>query len=105
MVPTQLHRLMLLPEADAAPLRRVVAAARDARRRAVPGRAEAQALDWCGPVIYEYYGASEGGGTMVRAAEWLERPGTVGRPWPGAGVRVLDDDGKDLPPARSAPCT
>jgi long-chain acyl-CoA synthetase len=98
MVPTQLHRLMLLPEAtrrryDVSSLRHVMHAAAPC-----PVELKRRLIEWLGPVVYEYYGASEGGGTMVRAAEWLERPGTVGRPWPGAGVRVLDDEGKDLPP-------
>ncbi len=98
MVPTQLHRLMLLPEAtrrryDVSSLRHVMHAAAPC-----PVELKRRLIEWWGPVVYEYYGASEGGGTLVRAAEWLERPGTVGRPWPGAGVRVLDDEGKDLPP-------
>jgi len=98
MVPTQLHRLMLLPEAtrrryDVSSLRHVMHAAAPC-----PAELKHKLIEWWGPVVYEYYGASEGGGTMVRAAEWLERPGTVGRPWPGAGVRVLDDGGTDLPP-------
>lgn len=42
--------------------------------------------------IAELYGMSEGGATRVSAAEWLERPGTVGRPWPGVQVHVLDPD-------------
>jgi long-chain acyl-CoA synthetase len=97
MVPTQFHRLLLLPEAtrrryDVSSLRHVMHAAAPC-----PVELKRKMLEWWGPVIYEYYGASEGGGTLVRAAEWLERPGSVGRPWPGAGVRVLDDDGKDLP--------
>ena len=54
-------------------------------------------LEWWGPVIYEYYGATEGGGTLVTPQEWLERPGTVGRAWEGAAIRVLDDEGKDCP--------
>ena len=95
MVPTQLHRLMLLPEAtrrryDVSSLRHVMHAAAPC-----PVELKRKLLEWWGPVVYEYYGASEGGGTLVRAAEWLEKPGTVGRPWPGAGVRVLDDEGKD----------
>ena len=98
MVPTQFHRLLRLPDEtrrryDVASLRHVMHAAAPC-----PVELKRKMLDWWGPVIYEYYGASEGGGTLVRAAEWLEKPGTVGRPWPGAGVRVLDDEGKDLPP-------
>jgi long-chain acyl-CoA synthetase len=40
--------------------------------------------------VWELYGASEGGATRVSPAEWLARPGTVGRPWPGVEVRVVD---------------
>ncbi len=49
-------------------------------------------------MIYEFYGASEGGGTLARPEEWLAHPGTVGRPWVGADVKVLDDDGNEVPP-------
>jgi long-chain acyl-CoA synthetase len=100
MVPTQLHRLMLLPEAtrrryDVSSLRRVMHAAAPC-----PPELKRRLLEWWGPIVIEYYGASEGGGTIVRSDEWLARPGTVGRPWPGAGVRVLDDEGKDVPPGQ-----
>ncbi|MEY2463440.1 MAG: long-chain acyl-CoA synthetase [Acidimicrobiaceae bacterium] len=47
--------------------------------------------------VWELYGASEGGATRVSPAEWLDRPGTVGKPWPGVEVRVLDGDGQPLP--------
>ena len=47
--------------------------------------------------ISELYGASEGGATRITSAEWLERPGSVGTPWPGVEVRILDDDGRPLP--------
>jgi len=40
--------------------------------------------------IWELYGMSEGGATRVAATEWLEQPGTVGRPWPGVEIRILD---------------
>ena len=98
MVPTQFHRLRQLPAAtreryDVSSLRHVMHAAAPC-----PVDLKRSMLAWWGPVLYEYYGASEGGGTMVRAEEWLAKPGTVGTPWPGAGVRVLDDEGEDCPP-------
>jgi long-chain acyl-CoA synthetase len=98
LVPTQLHRLLRLPASvraryDVSSLRHVMHAAAPC-----PPEVKRAILDWWGPVLYEYYGATEGGGTMVRSEEWLRKPGTVGRPWPGAGVRVLDDAGRDLPP-------
>ena len=46
--------------------------------------------------ISELYGASEGGATRINSAEWLERPGSVGTPWPGVEVRILDDAGKPV---------
>jgi long-chain acyl-CoA synthetase len=47
--------------------------------------------------ISELYGASEGGASRITAKEWLERPGSVGQPWPGVEVRILDEDGRELP--------
>ena len=54
-------------------------------------------LDWWGDSIYEYYAATEGGGTIVTPQEWRKYPGTVGRAWTNSEVRILDEDGKDLP--------
>ncbi len=97
MVPTQLHRLMALPDDvrakyDVSSLRQVIHAAAPC-----PVELKRRLFEWLGPVIYEFYGASEGGGTLARPEEWLAHPGTVGRPWVGADVRVLDDDGNDVP--------
>ena len=47
--------------------------------------------------VWEYYGASEGGGTVISPQEWLEHPGSVGRPFPGTEFVILDDDGNALP--------
>lgn len=97
MVPTQFNRLLQLPDdvraaADVSSLRYIIHGAApcapDVKKRMI---------EWWGPVIYEYYGTTEGGGTIVRPEEWLAHPGTVGRPWPGAEIRILDDDGKDMP--------
>ncbi len=96
VVPTQFHRLLALPDAvreaaDVSSLRYVLHGAApcpvDVKRRMIA---------WWGPVIVEYYGTTEGGGTVVTSAEWLERPGTVGRPWPGAELRILDDAGSPV---------
>ena len=52
-------------------------------------------------MINEYYGSTEMGNvTFCTAEEWLAHPGSVGRPMPDAVVRVIDDEGKDLPPAK-----
>ena len=47
--------------------------------------------------IAELYGMSEGGATRISMAEWLERPGSVGTPWPGVEVRILDELGEEQP--------
>lgn len=52
--------------------------------------------------ISELYGMSEGGATRIAMAEWLDRPGSVGRPWPGTEVRILDaEDGRALGPGET----
>ena len=50
--------------------------------------------------IWEFYGATEGGATRISSDEWRQHPGSVGRPWPGVEIRILDDDGRPCPPAR-----
>src|SRR5262245_4387432 len=94
MVPTQLHRLLALPEAerrryDVSSTRAMVHAAAPC-----PVEVKRRMLEWWGDSIWEYYAATEGGGTAIPPAEWRRRPGTVGRAWPGSEIRVLDDEGK-----------
>lgn len=48
--------------------------------------------------IHELYGASEGGATKISPEEWRARPGSVGRPWPGVEIRILDEEGVPMPP-------
>jgi long-chain acyl-CoA synthetase len=55
-------------------------------------------MEWWGPIINEYYGATEAGVTTISAAEWLERPGSVGRPTPGSRVHILDPETKEPVP-------
>jgi long-chain acyl-CoA synthetase len=100
MVPTQFVRLLGLPEEvrakyDVSSLRHMVHAAAPC-----PPDVKRAMLDWWGPVIDEYYAASEGGGTIVFADEWLEHPGTVGRAWATSEIVILDDDDNELPPGQ-----
>ncbi|WP_229074231.1 acyl-CoA synthetase [Actinoplanes sp. DH11] len=97
MVPTQFRRLLALPaavreRAETSSMRAMIHGAAPC-----PQPVKQAMLDWWGPVVIEYYAASEGGGTLITAPEWSARPGSVGRAWPGSRVRVLDDDGKDAP--------
>lgn len=55
-------------------------------------------IEWWGPIISETYGSTEAGlVTHASAREWLDRPGTVGRPFPGTSIRILDEQGTPLP--------
>lgn len=97
MVPTQLHRLLRLPEEvraayDISSMRNLVHGAGPC-----PESVKRAVIAWFGPVVWEYYGATEAAGTVITSAEWLERPGSVGRAQPGAEVRVLDADGEPVP--------
>jgi long-chain acyl-CoA synthetase len=53
-------------------------------------------IEWWGPVIVEYYAGTEGGGTLIRSAEWLEHPGSVGKHWAGGKVFILDEEGNEV---------
>jgi long-chain acyl-CoA synthetase len=63
-----------------------------------PVEIKRQMIAWWGPIIWEMYGATEGGGTSVSSEEWLKYPGTVGRAIAGAQICIFDDQGKELPP-------
>ncbi|MEH1126398.1 acyl-CoA synthetase [Micromonospora sp. CPCC 206061] len=97
MVPTQFRRLLALPEPvrkayDMSSLRVMIHGAAPC-----PQEVKRRMLEWWGPVVVEYYAASEGGGALITAQEWLARPGSVGKAWPGSTVRILDERGDDLP--------
>jgi long-chain acyl-CoA synthetase len=55
-------------------------------------------ITWWGPILEEYYGATELGPiTACSSAEWLARPGTVGRVVSGVQIAILDEQGIALP--------
>jgi len=93
MVPTQFHRLLSLPDAvrekyDVSSLRHMIHAAAPC-----PIDVKHKMIAWWGNAVDEYYAASEGGGTLVTAEEWLQKPGTVGKAWPISEIAIFDDDG------------
>lgn len=47
--------------------------------------------------VTEFYGASESGFTRITAQDWMKKPGSVGTPWPGHEVRILDEYGNPCP--------
>jgi len=98
MVPTQLTRLLKLPKEvrdrhDLSSLSHMIHSAAPC-----PVDIKAQMLEWWGPCIYEYYAASEGGGTLATPQDWLAKPGTVGKAWPISEIRILDDDNQPVAP-------
>jgi long-chain acyl-CoA synthetase len=98
MVATMFHRVLALPEAvraqyDTSSLRYVLHGAAPC-----PVHVKQQMMDYLGPVLFEYYAATEGGGGFfVDAEEWLTKPGTVGRAPEGADNRILNDEGEAVP--------
>ncbi|HEY2063333.1 acyl-CoA synthetase [Amycolatopsis sp. NBC_01480] len=97
MVPTQFRRLLALPDDvrsghDLSSLRVMIHGAAPC-----PLEVKRRMLDWWGPVVTEYYAATEGGGTVISGEDWLRKPGSVGLPWPGSTIRILDDSGVELP--------
>jgi len=62
-----------------------------------PVEVKQQMIDWWGPVIVEYYAASEGiGVTIIDSANWLTHKGSVGPALVGE-LHVVDDEGNELP--------
>ena len=74
MVPTMFHRLLVAARRGA---RRATTCRRCASSCTAPRRARSQVkqalIEWLGPIVCEYYAATEGAGTLVDSGEWLQR--------------------------------
>jgi long-chain acyl-CoA synthetase len=99
-VPTMFVRMLKLPEAvrskyDVSSLQCVLHAAAPC-----PVDVKHRMMGWFGPIIYEYYGGTEGfAGTTIGPKDWLAHPGSVGIPM--APVHVVGEDGHELPVGES----
>ena len=97
LVPTMFSRMLKLPEAsrrryDLSSLKVAIHAAAPC-----PIPVKEQMIDWWGPVILEYYGATEGMGfTFCDSAEWLAHKGTVGKTLFGE-LHILDPEMREVP--------
>jgi long-chain acyl-CoA synthetase len=97
LVPTMFHRLLQIPAAeraefDVSSLRWIVHGAAPC-----PDHIKADMIDWWGPILYEYYAATEGGGFWISSEEWSRKPGSVGRIDPERfSIRVVDESGDDV---------
>jgi len=98
VVPTMFIRLLKLPEEDRR--RFDLSSLRCCVHGAAPCPAEVKErmIDWWGPVIHEYYAGTEGNGFVAcSSAEWLAHRGTVGRSLGGPSLRIVGDDGNEVP--------
>jgi len=97
LVPTMFVRFLKLPDEvrlkyDMSSLRCAIHAAAPC-----PVPTKEKMIEWWGPIVWEYYGGTEGNGlTMCNSAEWLKHKGTVGRAVLGT-VKICGEDGNELP--------
>jgi len=97
IVPTMFVRLLRLP--DVVKARYDVSSLRWVTHGAAPCAAavKRRMIDWWGPVITEYYGATETGVVVWHDShEALRKPGTVGRVVEGAILRIVDEQGREV---------
>ncbi len=97
VVPTMLHRILQLPKDarakyDLSSLRWILHGAAPC-----PVHVKQETIAWLGPVVFEYYGATEGGGVFIEPRAWLDKPGSVGKPTAGVVMQIQDENGKELP--------
>jgi bile acid-coenzyme A ligase len=99
-VPTMMQRIARLPDEvrnkyDVSSLRRVMCSGAPS-----PQWLKRFWIEWLGPdKIFEAYGGTERiAGTVISGAEWLEHPGSVGKPLPGRMLRAQREDGTPCAP-------
>ena len=97
LVPTMFSRMLKLPDDvrarhDLSSLRIAIHAAAPC-----PPQVKEQMIEWWGPIIHEYYGATEAlGFTACNSAQWLAHRGTVGRVLFG-DLHILDEQMQPMP--------
>jgi len=97
LVPTMFSRMLKLPEEtrrrhDLSSLEIAIHAAAPC-----PVPVKEQMIEWWGPIIHEYYGATEGlGFTACDSQEWLAHRGSVGRVLLG-DLHILDENMQPCP--------
>jgi long-chain acyl-CoA synthetase len=98
LVPTMFSRMLKLPQEvrgryDLSSLEIAIHAAAPC-----PALVKDDMIKWWGPIIHEYYGATEGLGlTACDSAEWLAHRGTVGKVVLG-DLHILDANMRECPP-------
>jgi fatty-acyl-CoA synthase len=98
MVPTMINRLSNVPDEvlaghDLRSLRWVMSAAAP-----LTTETARRFMARFGPILWNFYGATETGlVTLAGPDDHVSRPGTIGRALRGNEIRLLDDDGRDVP--------
>jgi long-chain acyl-CoA synthetase len=98
LVPTMFVRLLQLPKDERE--RYDLSSLTHALHNAAPCPApiKRKMIEWWGPVIWELYGGTESGpAAACNSEEWLAHPGTVGRAVEGTTIKILNDEGVELP--------
>jgi len=100
VVPTMLNRITHLPEEvkaryDLSPMKRLLVGAAP-----FPYPLKRATVElFPNPCVYEFYGATETGfNTVLRPEDMLRKPGSCGRTLPTNDIRIVDDEGRDVPP-------
>ena len=96
MVATMFHRMLRLPEDikskyDLSSMRWILHGAAPC-----PVEVKQSMMDWMGPILFEYYAATEGGGCFIEPREWLSKPGSVGKANEGTEVKILDENFEEV---------
>ncbi|MEY4361055.1 MAG: hypothetical protein RL391_361 [Actinomycetota bacterium] len=94
LVPTQMKRLLDLPEATKKSFKGASLVVAWHGAAPCPPAVKRGIIDWWGPKVTEYYGSTEGSIiSVIPADEWLRKGGSVGRPLETVEVIVVDDEG------------
>ena len=100
MVPTMMHRIWRLPEAERAAFDLSSLETVGHVAAPMPVWLKEKWIEWLGPErVSELYGGTEAvGATWISGSEWLARKGSVGRCVRGSRVKILDEAGRERPP-------
>jgi acyl-CoA synthetase (AMP-forming)/AMP-acid ligase II len=98
MAPTLISRILNLPK------ERLAAADHSSLRALITGAApcpislKERCIAYFGEVLWEFYGATETGfNTILRPEDQLRKPGSAGMAVPGQEIRLVDDEGVEVP--------
>ena len=99
LVPTQFKRLLDLPDDVRASFDGSSLAAVWHGAAPCPPEVKRRMIEWWGPVIWEYYGSTEGAIiSTISSEDWLARGGSVGKLLPSVEAIVVGEDDQRVGP-------